>query len=108
MPIYEYRCDSCQKVAEVIQKISDPTPEQCPNCETQGTLKKLVSQSAFVLKGSGWYVTDFRGDKKDAKKSEGGSSSSESTSSTSDAKTDSGSKSSSSSDSSPSSSSDSD
>jgi putative FmdB family regulatory protein len=57
MPIYEYRCTSCQDDFEVTQKISDAPLEECPKC--QGRLEKMISQSSFVLKGTGWYMTDY-------------------------------------------------
>jgi putative FmdB family regulatory protein len=57
MPIYEYACEKCNKRLEVVQKFSDPLLTECPDCK--GKLKKLVSNSSFVLKGSGWYVTDY-------------------------------------------------
>ncbi|NOY44948.1 MAG: zinc ribbon domain-containing protein [Deltaproteobacteria bacterium] len=57
MPIYEYRCDRCNDEFEVTQKISDPPLAECPRC--QGPVHKLISQSSFVLKGSGWYLTDY-------------------------------------------------
>lgn len=64
MPIYEYECGNCGHRLETIQKFSDEPLTDCPECQ-QATLKKLVSAAAFHLKGNGWYVTDFRGDKKD-------------------------------------------
>ena len=57
MPIYEYRCDKCKKVHEVLQKISDAPLRKCPACS--GRLEKLISRTSFQLKGSGWYVTDY-------------------------------------------------
>jgi len=60
MPIYEFHCSSCNSVVEVIQKVSDPIPETCPSCNAEGTLSKLISKSSFVLKGTGWYETDFK------------------------------------------------
>jgi putative FmdB family regulatory protein len=64
MPIYEYRCQSCQHELEKIQKISDEALKICPECN-QSTLIKKVSASGFRLKGSGWYETDFKtGNKK--------------------------------------------
>jgi putative FmdB family regulatory protein len=57
MPIYEYECQHCNQVTEAMQKFSEPPLTQCPKC--QGALKKLISHSAFHLKGSGWYVTDY-------------------------------------------------
>lgn len=58
MPIYEYVCDSCGKQIEKIQKFSDPLLTEC-DCEQRGRLKKVMSQSSFVLKGGGWYMTDY-------------------------------------------------
>ncbi len=57
MPIYEYECTRCGKVEEVLQKFSDKPLAKCRHCS--GKLHKLVSQSSFHLKGSGWYVTDY-------------------------------------------------
>ena len=62
MPIYEYQCAACSKVTEMLQKFSDPAPSKCEACGG-GPLQKLISQSSFVLNGTGWYVTDFRGGK---------------------------------------------
>lgn len=55
MPIYEYTCDSCGKTVDVIQKVDDPPPEKCEACGKQGSLKRQVSRTSFVLKGGGWY-----------------------------------------------------
>jgi len=57
MPIYEYKCDQCGTIVEAIQKFSDNPLATCSHC--QGHLQKLISQSSFHLKGSGWYVTDY-------------------------------------------------
>lgn len=57
MPIYEYKCDQCGTIVEAIQKFSDSPLTTCSGC--QGPLQKLISQSSFHLKGSGWYVTDY-------------------------------------------------
>ncbi len=57
MPLYEYQCAACGKIEEVIQKFSDPPLTACRHCS--GTLNKLISQSSFHLKGTGWYVTDY-------------------------------------------------
>lgn len=57
MPIYEYRCEKCGKEFEAWQRISDDPIENCSDCG--GSARKLISQSTFVLKGSGWYVTDY-------------------------------------------------
>ena len=61
MPVYEYQCMECGEIQEAFQKISDPPIETCSKC--RGHLKKLISQSSFHLKGSGWYVTDYGGAK---------------------------------------------
>jgi putative FmdB family regulatory protein len=57
MPVYEYECKKCHQVTEALQKFSDAPLTECPKCA--GPLRKLISQSAFHLKGSGWYVTDY-------------------------------------------------
>lgn len=59
MPIYEYACQSCGHSLEALQKISDAPLSDCPACG-RPELQKLVSAAGFVLKGGGWYVTDFR------------------------------------------------
>ena len=59
MPIYEYRCASCGHELEALQKISEPPLTDCPACH-KAELVKRVSAAGFQLKGSGWYVTDFR------------------------------------------------
>jgi putative FmdB family regulatory protein len=56
MPIYEYRCEKCGKEFEQWQKISDPPVDTC-GCG--GKACRLISHSSFVLKGTGWYVTDY-------------------------------------------------
>ncbi len=61
MPVYEYQCKECGQIEEALQKISDSPLETCTHCK--GHLKKLISQSTFHLKGSGWYVTDYGGAK---------------------------------------------
>lgn len=66
MPFYEYQCNNCGKLTEVLQKISDPRLTQCGDCGADALIK-LVSKTSFKLKGSGWYVSDFRGDKPSAK-----------------------------------------
>ena len=58
MPIYEYQCAACGHTFDTIQSFKEEVLVDCPVCKEQ-TLKKLVSASAFHLKGSGWYVTDF-------------------------------------------------
>ncbi|HWP58246.1 MAG TPA: zinc ribbon domain-containing protein [Candidatus Acidoferrales bacterium] len=56
MPIYEYRCAKCGDF-EVTQKITDSPLTRCPTC--RGKVKKLISQTSFQLKGTGWYLTDY-------------------------------------------------
>jgi len=65
MPIYEYKCTECQHRLEKLQKMSDDLLKDCPECG-QSALTKLVSASSFKLKGSGWYETDFKNNKKSA------------------------------------------
>jgi putative FmdB family regulatory protein len=60
MPIYAYRCESCGFEKDVLQKISDAPLTQCPSCGADA-FRKQVTAAGFQLKGSGWYVTDFRG-----------------------------------------------
>ncbi|MGV2291068.1 FmdB family zinc ribbon protein [Trinickia sp. YCB016] len=60
MPIYAYRCESCGFEKDVLQKMSDAPLTQCPEC-SKDTFRKQVTAAGFQLKGSGWYVTDFRG-----------------------------------------------
>jgi putative FmdB family regulatory protein len=57
MPFYEYECTKCNHHTEVFQKMSEPPITKCEKCK--GRMKKLISQSTFHLKGSGWYVTDY-------------------------------------------------
>ena len=57
MPIYEYECTDCGKIDEVLQKFSDRPLKKCRYCS--GKVHKLISQSSFHLKGTGWYVTDY-------------------------------------------------
>lgn len=65
MPIYEYRCQECGHELETMQKISADPLVACPACDKDG-LKRQISQTSFVLKGSGWYVTDYKKDEKGA------------------------------------------
>ncbi len=58
MPIYEYECKSCGGRFEVAQKFSDPGLTVCKLCNAQ-TIRKVLSPTAFVLKGNGWYATDY-------------------------------------------------
>lgn len=61
MPIYAYRCDACGHGRDVLQKMSDAPLTDCPSCGAAGSFKKQLTAAGFQLKGSGWYVTDFRG-----------------------------------------------
>ena len=60
MPIYAYRCSACGHAQDVLQKLSDPVLTVCPACGAE-CFAKQVTAAGFQLKGSGWYVTDFRG-----------------------------------------------
>lgn len=60
MPIYAYQCTSCGHAKDVLQKISDPVLTTCPACGAE-SFQKQITAAGFQLKGSGWYVTDFRG-----------------------------------------------
>jgi len=66
MPIYAYRCASCGHAQDVLQKISDDVLTVCPACGAASFVKQLTA-AGFQLKGSGWYVTDFRGGNTGAK-----------------------------------------
>jgi putative FmdB family regulatory protein len=57
MPVYEYQCAKCKTEFEVMQKITEEPLLECSACG--GELKKLITNTSFVLKGSGWYVTDY-------------------------------------------------
>jgi putative FmdB family regulatory protein len=57
MPVYEYKCTKCDKQFEVTQKITDNPLTECTSCG--GELKKLITSTSFVLKGGGWYITDY-------------------------------------------------
>ncbi|MFN3414689.1 MAG: FmdB family zinc ribbon protein [Caldimonas sp.] len=74
MPIYAYKCESCGHGQDVLQKISDPVLTHCPRCGAE-TFRKQVTAAGFQLKGSGWYVTDFRGGNSGASSGTEGSSS---------------------------------
>lgn len=71
MPIYEYQCQACGHTFDKLQKVSDAPLTDCPACG-KSALQKLVSAAGFQLKGSGWYVTDFRdnGKKPDAQQNQ--------------------------------------
>ncbi|MEA4856352.1 MAG: FmdB family zinc ribbon protein [Solidesulfovibrio sp.] len=58
MPIYEYQCDKCGKISEVLQKSFDVDEAPCEACGA--TARRIMSNTSFVLKGTGWYVTDYK------------------------------------------------
>jgi putative FmdB family regulatory protein len=58
MPIYEYRCNACGRIIEVMQKFSDKPLSRCPACS--GKVSRIISNCTFHLKGTGWYVTDYK------------------------------------------------
>jgi len=57
MPIYEYECTKCGHQTEAWQRITDQSVPKCEHCK--GKMRRLISQSSFHLKGTGWYVTDY-------------------------------------------------
>jgi putative FmdB family regulatory protein len=71
MPIYAYKCESCGHAKDVLQKMSDDVLTQCPECGL-ATYKKQLTAAGFQLKGSGWYVTDFREGSKPEKSADDG------------------------------------
>jgi putative FmdB family regulatory protein len=83
MPIYAYKCESCGHAKDVLQKMSDAPLVDCPQCGA-ATFKKQLTSAGFQLKGSGWYVTDFRDGKggADKAKESGGADKADATAST--------------------------
>ena len=77
MPIYAYKCESCGHSKDVLQKMSDAPLGDCPQCGA-ATFKKQLTAAGFQLKGSGWYVTDFRDGKSGSDKAKDGEKSKES------------------------------
>ena len=75
MPTYQYRCVDCGSELEIVQKFSDPSLTECPECD--GSLRKVYSAVGVVFKGSGFYATDNRTKGKTAAASAGSSGSSE-------------------------------
>lgn len=69
MPIYEYECLSCGKQHEIMQRHNDMPLVECPDCG--GGLKKLMSNTSFVLKGTGWYKTDYASPAKGGERKDG-------------------------------------
>ena len=66
MPIYEYECEECKRAIELFQKISDPPYKY--KCECGGKIKRILSNSYFILKGSGLYANDYKNKKEPNKK----------------------------------------
>lgn len=66
MPIYEYQCSHCSQKQEVIQKVTDNAPEECPLCHEKGGMHKTITAGSFHLKGGGWYKDLYASPKKDA------------------------------------------
>ncbi len=89
MPIYVYRCSSCNFQNEHLQKMSDPRLTDCPKCG-KSSYQKMLTAAGFQLKGSGWYATDFKGGSSTpAAKSEGDAKASSTDSAATPAKTES-------------------
>ena len=65
VPIYEYQCTNCGRTVEEMQRITDKPLQTCPFCK--GKLRRLISLTSFQLKGTGWYVTDYKNNGKKAK-----------------------------------------
>jgi putative FmdB family regulatory protein len=57
MPFYEYRCKACGHELEMMQRITEEPQRKCPSCG--GQLNRLISNTSFILKGTGWYATDY-------------------------------------------------
>jgi putative FmdB family regulatory protein len=74
MPIYAYRCEACGFAKDVLQKMSDAPLTECTACG-KPAFKKQLTAAGFQLKGSGWYVTDFRGGQSAPAASESGAAS---------------------------------
>ena len=69
MPTYEYQCNACRRIFEIRQRISEPALTRCETCG--GAVKRLLSAAPFILKGEGWYVTDYPSEsRKKARESE--------------------------------------
>lgn len=58
LPIYEYKCEDCGQIFDLLQRINSEPAKECVHCG--GKVKKLISASSFQFKGSGWYVTDYK------------------------------------------------
>lgn len=66
MPIYEYQCQICHEREEILQRFDAKAPEECPHCGAKNSLTKIVSSSAFHLKGGGWYKDLYASKKTDS------------------------------------------
>ncbi|MEZ4743208.1 MAG: FmdB family zinc ribbon protein [Bdellovibrionota bacterium] len=66
MPLYKYECQSCKTVTEFLLKISDSDPTDCPECNAnaESNMIKIPARTSFILKGTGWYETDFKNSSK--------------------------------------------
>lgn len=60
MPTYEYRCRECEHEFEKVQRITAPRGAVCPECDYEDC-QRLMSKTSFVLRGTGWHVTDYKG-----------------------------------------------
>jgi putative FmdB family regulatory protein len=74
MPIYEYNCEKCGKMVDVLQKMNDPAPKKCEACGAKGKMTRVVSRTSFVLKGGGWYSDLYGSKKKDSTSASSGTS----------------------------------
>ena len=86
MPTYSYLCSACGHKLDVVQRMSEDSLKDCPKC-SQPELARQISAVGFALKGTGWYVTDFRDKGKTAAKSDDSSSAPSESSTTETAKT---------------------
>jgi len=66
MPTYQYRCNNCRNELEIVQKMSDKTLTICPECEKESFERVITGEGGFVLKGSGFYKTDYNPSKKES------------------------------------------
>jgi putative FmdB family regulatory protein len=75
MPTYTYRCNNCENQFDIRQRMADAPLTDCPECKTEGSLRKVLNSVGIVFKGSGFYITDSRGKKSAAAPSANGKSS---------------------------------
>ncbi|MEN9560724.1 MAG: hypothetical protein RLZZ502_1935 [Pseudomonadota bacterium] len=83
MPTYQYQCTTCDKQFEHVQRMSDDALKNCL-CEKKGDVHRIITTTNFSLKGSGWYVTDFRGGSKSSNNNNADKSENTSSASTND------------------------